>query len=72
MSKNILDAKCFHDEYAAYAWVEARVWPEGPVCHPSGGYCVRTRPGALRLWHICGGVWYSIHIIVLHYGYSST
>ena len=22
----------FHNEEAAYAWVEARLWPEGPVC----------------------------------------
>jgi len=22
----------FHDEEAAYAYVEKRVWPEGPVC----------------------------------------
>jgi len=37
MSKSVLDAKCFHDETAAYAWVEARVWPEGPVCPHCGG-----------------------------------
>ena len=22
----------FHDEEAAYAWVEAKLWPNGPVC----------------------------------------
>ncbi|GGA47114.1 IS1595 family transposase [Sphingomonas psychrolutea] len=27
----------FHDEKAAYAYVEARVWPEGPVCPHCGG-----------------------------------
>lgn len=32
MSKSVLSAKHFHDEQAAYAWVEARVWPNGPVC----------------------------------------
>jgi len=37
MSKSVLEAKCFHDEEAAYAWVEARVWPEGPVCPHCGG-----------------------------------
>lgn len=37
MSKSILDAKAFKDETAAYAWVEARVWPEGPVCPHCGG-----------------------------------
>ena len=26
----------FHDEEAAYAWVEARVWPDGPVCPHCG------------------------------------
>jgi transposase-like protein len=38
MSKSVLDAKCFRDEDAAYAWVEARVWPDGPVCPHCGGY----------------------------------
>ena len=37
MSQSILNAECFHDEAAAYAWVEARVWPEGPVCPHCGG-----------------------------------
>src|SRR5262249_51286330 len=37
MSKSVLDAKCFHDEASAYAWVEARVWPEGPICPHCGG-----------------------------------
>lgn len=32
MAKSVLNAKHFHDEEAAYAWVEARVWPNGPVC----------------------------------------
>src|SRR6187401_1298596 len=34
---SVLDAKCFHDEKAAYTWVESRVWPEGPVCPHCGG-----------------------------------
>jgi transposase-like protein len=37
MSKSILEAKVLQDEAAAYAWVEARVWPEGPVCPHCGG-----------------------------------
>jgi transposase-like protein len=37
MSKSVLSDKHFHDEAAAYAWVEARVWPEGPVCPHCGG-----------------------------------
>ena len=27
----------FHDEKKAFAYVEARVWPEGPVCPHCGG-----------------------------------
>ncbi len=32
-----LSAPHFHDEKAAYAFVEARIWPEGPVCPHCGG-----------------------------------
>lgn len=32
-----LSAKHFHDEAAAYSYVEARIWPEGPVCPHCGG-----------------------------------
>ena len=35
--KSIISDKHFHDEAAAYQWVEARVWPEGPVCPHCGG-----------------------------------
>lgn len=34
---SILSDKHFHDEAAAYRWVEARVWPEGPICPHCGG-----------------------------------
>jgi len=34
---SILSAKHFHDEAAAYRFVEARIWPEGPVCPHCGG-----------------------------------
>src|ERR1700676_2650677 len=37
MSHAAFDAKCFHDEAAAYAWVESCLWPEGPVCPRCGG-----------------------------------
>jgi transposase-like protein len=37
MSTSVLTAKCFHDEAAAYKWVESRVWPEGPICPHCGG-----------------------------------
>jgi transposase-like protein len=32
-----LSAKHFHNEEAAFAYVEARVWPEGPTCPHCGG-----------------------------------
>ncbi len=32
-----LSAAHYHDEEAAYAYLEARVWPEGPVCPHCGG-----------------------------------
>ena len=32
-----LSAPHFHDEDAAFAYVEARVWPEGPTCPHCGG-----------------------------------
>ena len=37
MSSGYLSAKHFHDEAAALAYVEARVWPNGPVCPHCGG-----------------------------------
>jgi transposase-like protein len=37
MSKSILNGKVLQDEAAAIAWVEARVWPDGPICPHCGG-----------------------------------
>jgi transposase-like protein len=37
MSTSVLNAKALQDEKAAYAWVEALVWPEGPICPHCGG-----------------------------------
>ncbi len=34
---SVLSAPHFHDEEAAYAFLEARVWPNGPVCPHCGG-----------------------------------
>jgi transposase-like protein len=34
---SILSDRCFHDEKAAYQFVESRVWPDGPVCPHCGG-----------------------------------
>jgi transposase-like protein len=33
-----LSAPHFHNEEAAYAYVEKRIWPEGPVCPHCGGF----------------------------------
>ena len=33
---SVLSAPHLHDEEAAYAWVEARIWPRGPVCPHCG------------------------------------
>ena len=52
-----LSAPHFHNEEAAYAYVEARIWPEGPVCPHCGG-CDRigkmggksTRIGAYKCY----------------------
>ncbi len=36
MAKSLLSAEHFHDEAAALAFVEARLWPNGPVCPRCG------------------------------------
>src|SRR5713101_67166 len=36
MSKSIFSAPHFNDETAAYAYVEARIWPNGRVCPHCG------------------------------------
>ena len=36
MAKSVLSDPHFHDEEAAYAFIEARVWPNGPVCPHCG------------------------------------
>ncbi|HEX7759822.1 MAG TPA: IS1595 family transposase [Caulobacteraceae bacterium] len=35
---SILSAPHFHNEEAAYAYVEARLWPNGPICPHCGGF----------------------------------
>jgi transposase-like protein len=42
---SVLSDKHFHDERAAYAYVEARVWPEGPVCP----HCGNVDPARMKL-----------------------
>jgi transposase-like protein len=57
MSKSVLDADAFHNEPAAYAWVETRVWPDGPICPHCGGMDrigklqgKSTRPGVYKCY----------------------
>ena len=42
---SVLSAKHFHDERAAYRFVEAHVWPDGPVCPHCGCF---ERIGVLK------------------------
>jgi transposase-like protein len=37
MASSILNARTLQSEAAAYAWVEERLWPNGPVCPHCGG-----------------------------------
>jgi transposase-like protein len=43
--KSILSEPHFHNEEAAFAYVEAKLWPAGPVCHHCGGM---NRVGKLK------------------------
>lgn len=43
---SVIDQKHFHNEEAAYAWVEARVWPDGPICPHCG--VIGDRIGKLK------------------------
>src|SRR3954453_1902371 len=47
MSKSILSAPHFHNEEAAFAYVEAMLWPNGPVC-PHCGNADAARIGRLQ------------------------
>jgi len=46
MAHPVLAASHFHNEEAAFAYVEAHLWPEGPVC-PHCGNCDDKRIGRL-------------------------
>jgi transposase-like protein len=37
MATSVLNAPQFQTETAAFAFVEARLWPNGPICHHCGG-----------------------------------
>jgi transposase-like protein len=47
MARSILTTKHFHDEAAAYAYVEARLWPNGPTC-PHCGNADQAKIGTLN------------------------
>ena len=50
---NQLENKVFHDVDAARSWLEAHLWPEGPICGHCGtvgeATAIQTRPG----WYQC-------------------
>src|SRR5215204_7676449 len=57
MRKSILNGRTLQDEAAAYVWVEARVWPNGPICPHCGGTDrigklegKATRPGVYKCY----------------------
>ena len=37
MTNSILSAPYFHNEEAAYKYIESRLWPDGPICPHCGG-----------------------------------
>jgi transposase-like protein len=43
---SVISDKHFHDERAAYAYVEARIWPTGPVCP----HCGNADPSRMKLF----------------------
>jgi hypothetical protein len=61
MAKSVLSADRFHNEQAAFDYVEAQLWPNGPVCpHCGNADAIKigrlqgktTRPG-LRKCYAC-------------------
>ncbi|MDX2275320.1 MAG: IS1595 family transposase [Hyphomonadaceae bacterium] len=53
-AKSVLSAKHFHDEKAAFKYLEMRLWPDGPVCPKCGGEGyplegVKDKKGRVRL-----------------------
>jgi transposase-like protein len=55
MATSALSAKFFHDEKAAFGWLESVLWPHGPVCPRCGGLdrVTRVTGGRVGLWR-CG------------------
>jgi transposase-like protein len=55
MTNSILSAPHFHNEEAAYAYVEERLWPNGPVCPHCGSinknhYRLKGKTTRIGLW----------------------
>ena len=46
---SVLSSKHFHNEDEAFAYVEARVWPNGPTCPHCGGV-ERISSFGIRQW----------------------
>lgn len=44
---SVLSSPHFHNEEAAYGYIEARLWPDGPVC-PHCGNCDPAKIGRLQ------------------------
>ena len=79
--KSVLDDKHFHDEAAAYRFVEAKIWPNGPVCpHCAGADRISsmkgksTRIGAYKCYQCrkpftvkVGTVFESSHVPLRHW-----
>jgi transposase-like protein len=55
MSRSILSAPHFHNEDAAFAFVEAHLWPKGPFCPHCGATeklgKLKSRPGLRRCYN---------------------
>ena len=51
MARPVLTAAHFHDEEAAFAFVEAHLWPDGPVC-PFCGQMVRLHVNKAGRRHV--------------------
>ena len=57
MARAVLSEPHFHIEEAAFAYVEARLWPKGPVCHHCGersawaSWGKITRSGLHKCYH---------------------
>ena len=47
---SILSQAHFHNKEAAYAFVESRIWPPGPVC-PHCGDCEQFQNGRQKHTH---------------------